>query len=339
MVWSWHALDHVIQDRDPDLPNYAKPYDRPERIDINGDRDPDPPSEEEQQAEQDEMEAMGYAGGEDEEPADESEADEEEEEEEEEEEDPEDVARKARVKNADWMHTNGIDYNAALDQIVISARRFDEVWIIDHATTTEEAAGPRGDLLYRWGNPFAYGMGEWEKRQLYGQHHVQWIPEGQLGAGNLILFNNGARPREWSSADEWWAPRDSEGNYPREEGQPWGPAELEWSYEAKEPEDFSSGFISGVHRLPNGNTLICCGAPGWGPRTLDLDIILFGDLQMDSKTLQIPHYGVAEREFVLIPLQELQADLIILGKGAVKDLIAQLPTYELSRINNHNEQA
>ena len=77
----------------------------------------------------------------------------------------------------------------------------------------------------------------------------------------------------------------------------------------------------------------------WGPRTLDLDIILFGDLQMDSKTLQIPHYGVAEREFVLIPLQELQADLIIPGKGAVKDLIAQLPTYELSRINNHNEQA
>ncbi len=77
----------------------------------------------------------------------------------------------------------------------------------------------------------------------------------------------------------------------------------------------------------------------WGPRTLDLDIILFGDLQMDTKTLQIPHYGVAKREFVLIPLQELQADLIIPGKGAVKDLIAQLPPYELSRINNHNEQA
>ena len=72
---------------------------------------------------------------------------------------------------------------------------------------------------------------------------------------------------------------------------------------------------------------------------MDLDIILFGDLQMDTKTLQIPHYGVAKREFVLIPLQELQADLIIPGKGAVKDLIAQLPPYELSRINNHNEQA
>jgi len=75
----------------------------------------------------------------------------------------------------------------------------------------------------------------------------------------------------------------------------------------------------------------------WGPRTLDLDIILFGDVQMESKTLQIPHYGVAEREFVLIPLQELQADLIIPGKGEVEELIAQLPPYELSKIETNNE--
>lgn len=70
----------------------------------------------------------------------------------------------------------------------------------------------------------------------------------------------------------------------------------------------------------------------WGPRTLDLDIILFGDMQIDTKLLHIPHYGVAEREFVLIPLQELQADLIIPGKGALVDLIEQLPSYKLERI-------
>jgi hypothetical protein len=251
-VWSWHALDHVIQDFDPDLAGYGDPCEHPERIDINGDRDPDPPSEEEEAELEEQMAAMGYGGGDD--GGDE---------EEDEEEDPEDVARKARVEDADWLHTNGIDYNETLDQIVISVRRFDEVWILDHATTTEEAAGPKGDLLYRWGNPFAYGMGEWEERQLLGQHHVQWIPDGYLGAGNLILFNNGARPREWSSADEWWAPRDAEGNYFRDEGEPWGPAKPEWSYEAPEPTDFSSPFISGVQRLPNGNTLICSGAQGW----------------------------------------------------------------------------
>ena len=70
----------------------------------------------------------------------------------------------------------------------------------------------------------------------------------------------------------------------------------------------------------------------WGPRTLDLDIILFGNMQIDTKLLQIPHYGVAEREFVLIPLQELQADLIIPGKGALTDLIERLPSYKLERI-------
>ena len=75
----------------------------------------------------------------------------------------------------------------------------------------------------------------------------------------------------------------------------------------------------------------------WGPRTLDLDIILFGDLQMDTNILQIPHYGVSEREFVLIPLQELQADLIIPGRGMVEDLIKKLPPYKLSRLNNKNE--
>lgn len=253
VVWSWHAMDHLVQNHDSDLPHHGKPSEHPERIDINGDRDPEPPSEEEQKKIDDQIAAMGYGGGDDEgRDGDEDE----------EKDDPETVARKARVKNADWAHTNGIDYNATLDQIALSVRRFDEVWIIDHATTTEEAKGPKGDLLYRWGNPFAYGMGKHEERQLLGQHHVQWIPEGQLGAGNLIVFNNGAKPREWSTATEWWAPRDEDGRYPRADGEPWGPALPDWEYAAPEPEDFFSSFISGVQRLPNGNTLICSGTNG-----------------------------------------------------------------------------
>lgn len=237
IVWSWHSTDHLIQNYDKSLPDYAVPRDHPEKIDINGDRDPPPPEEEQQQ------QPAAAADDEDDE-----------------EEDPVAAARRQRTRNADWMHANGIDYNAALDQIVISVRRFDEIWVIDHSTTTEEAKGPAGDLLYRWGNPFAYGMGEWEKRQLFGQHNARWIPEGHLGAGNLMIFNNGARPREHSSIDEWWAPHDSAGRYPRPEGQPWGPVQTEWSYAAAEPEDFFSSFISGAQRLPNGNTLICSGA-------------------------------------------------------------------------------
>lgn len=258
IVWSWHALDHVIQNFDENLPNYSEPADHPERIDINGDRNPDPPDEEEQKKIESDIAALGYGGSAStDDPADKKPDDKKEEEEEE---DPEVVARKARTKNADWIHTNAVDYNAALDQIVISARRFDEVWIIDHATTTEEAKGPKGDLLYRWGNPFAYGMGTWEDRQLFGQHNSQWIPDGYLGAGNLMVFNNGSKPREHSTVDEWWAVRDINGRYPREEGEPWGPAKPDWSYAAEEPETFFSRFISGVQRLPNGNTLICSGA-------------------------------------------------------------------------------
>ena len=75
-----------------------------------------------------------------------------------------------------------------------------------------------------------------------------------------MVFNNGARPREHSSIDEWWAPRDSNGRYPRPENQPWGPEEPHWTYTAEDPEDFHSTFISGVQRLPNGNTLICSGS-------------------------------------------------------------------------------
>jgi hypothetical protein len=279
VVWEWHSWDHLVQNFDADAPNYALPATRPERIDVNGDRNIDPPSEEELAAEQKEMAAMGYAGDDSDDDEEEEDAVADSEEEEEEEElSPEEQAKeasekalKARIKNADWMHTNGIDYNVALDQIAISIRRYDEIWIIDHSTTSAEAAsssggryGKGGDLLYRWGNPFAYGMGDWEDRTLLGQHHVQWIPEGQLGAGGLMVFDNGTKKeRAWSVIREWWPARDAQGNYVRQEDQPFGPQEESWTYTAEEPTDFFSTFISGVQRQPSGTTLICSGAQGW----------------------------------------------------------------------------
>ena len=68
VVWSWRAMDHLIQTHDSKLPNYGDPREHPERIDINGDRDPDPPDEEEQKKIDEQMAAIGYAGGDDEEP-------------------------------------------------------------------------------------------------------------------------------------------------------------------------------------------------------------------------------------------------------------------------------
>ena len=73
-------------------------------------------------------------------------------------------------------------------------------------------------------------------------------------------------------------------------------------------------------------------AERWGPRTLDLDILLYGDLEMHTKELQIPHPGISEREFVLIPLQEIAENLIIPGKGSLRGLIEKLPQHQLTKI-------
>ncbi|MFI4969123.1 MAG: 2-amino-4-hydroxy-6-hydroxymethyldihydropteridine diphosphokinase [Lysobacterales bacterium] len=62
----------------------------------------------------------------------------------------------------------------------------------------------------------------------------------------------------------------------------------------------------------------------WGPRTLDLDLLLYGDRQSAEAGLILPHPRIAERAFVLVPLAELDANLAIPGAGAVRDLLAQV---------------
>jgi hypothetical protein len=169
----------------------------------------------------------------------------------------------------DWNHTNGIDYNPDLDQIVVSVREFSEVWIIDHSTTTAEAAGHTGgrsghggDLLYRWGNPQTYGHGTAADRVFYYQHDAKWIPDGLPGAGDITVFNNGfGRPgTNVSEADEFTPPMpDANGNYPLV-SQSYAPSALTWHYVAPVA-DFSP-IISGVQRLPNGDTLVTYGVDG-----------------------------------------------------------------------------
>ncbi|RKF15855.1 2-amino-4-hydroxy-6-hydroxymethyldihydropteridine diphosphokinase [Alginatibacterium sediminis] len=58
----------------------------------------------------------------------------------------------------------------------------------------------------------------------------------------------------------------------------------------------------------------------WGPRSLDLDILLYGQTSINNERLTIPHYGMHEREFVLLPLMEIAADLILPNGEQVCDL-------------------
>ncbi|WP_410010972.1 2-amino-4-hydroxy-6-hydroxymethyldihydropteridine diphosphokinase [Rhizobium sp. NRK18] len=53
----------------------------------------------------------------------------------------------------------------------------------------------------------------------------------------------------------------------------------------------------------------------WGPRTIDIDILTYGDLEISSKPLEIPHPRMTERGFVLLPLADIAADLTVSGKS------------------------
>jgi hypothetical protein len=164
--------------------------------------------------------------------------------------------------NSDWIHVNAINYHEEWDQIVFSSRFQSEIFVIDHSTTTEEAAGHTGgnynkggDFLYRWGNPQNYNRGEPDDQILNDQHSINWIPENAPGTNNFILFNNyhdGAGPFGNSAVLEFTPPVDSEGNYTIEDGEPYGPETYIWSYE----NDIFSAMQGGAFRLPNGNTLI-----------------------------------------------------------------------------------
>jgi len=152
---------------------------------------------------------------------------------------------------------------------MISVLGFNEFWVIDHSTTTEEAkgstggkSGKGGDLLYRWGNPLAYFSGNQDDMKLIGQHHAHWIDKGLPGEGNVLVFNNGGRGiREFSSVDEIVPPLNSKGLYDKA-GESYGPEEAKWSVALADDPDWTSLHLSGAQRLPNGNTLICSGDTG-----------------------------------------------------------------------------
>ena len=160
--------------------------------------------------------------------------------------------------NGDWKHFNAIAYNEDLDQIALSSRSHDEIYIIDHSTTTIEAAGHSGgnsgmggDYLFRWGNPQAYQRGVNSDHLLGDQHGVNWVPEGYPGEGNLIIFNNNYSNNN-SAVFEIIPPLNSNGTYDIEGGQPYGPNEPIWIHTG----GFHTQMQGGAFRLPNGNTLI-----------------------------------------------------------------------------------
>jgi hypothetical protein len=248
VIWEWSIFDHLVQDVDPSKANYGVVKDRPGRLDVNF----------------------------------------------------------GRGRSGDWIHINSLDYNDALGQMVVNNSTDSEFYIIDHdgtfipgdaAGSTALAAGPKGDFLYRWGNPSVYDTGvpmSYSEangatdgdQQVFFSHDVQWIrPTAYTGgpalpgAGHFMIFDNGTRhlatgyaysavleinPYDGPMEKGVYVPQDKAGyhNVRTFMGQRRTSNQVVWMYTSKDPASFWSRHISGITRLPNGNTIVTAAA--WG---------------------------------------------------------------------------
>lgn len=206
---------------------------------------------------------------------------------------------------ADWMHTNAIDYDPLNDQVILSVPTFHEFWIIDHSTTTAQAAsssggvsGRGGDLMYRWGNPAAYEQGTEADQQLFYQHDVHLVddllPITHPYYGKIALFNNRVGA-DFSTANVLSPLYEMyDGNYPMT-GDIWGPVDFDLTITHPEPTQMYSTGLSSVQFLPNGNSLLMDGRHGYAfELTTDNEIVweylvplVGGQAATQGDTLQI----------------------------------------------------
>lgn len=173
------------------------------------------------------------------------------------------------IDPVDRFHANAIDYNEELDQIVINSRNYNEFYIIDHSTTSEEAAthlggtsNKGGDILYRYGNPATYERGNENSQKFYGQHGTTWITHGQYKNG-IIVFNNGIdRPQGSFSSVEIVVPTRNGNQYMLEDNEAYGPESFDFAYVGTPVSTFFSARLSSASVLPNDNILITDGQAG-----------------------------------------------------------------------------
>lgn len=75
-------------------------------------------------------------------------------------------------------------------------------------------------------------------------------------------------------------------------------------------------------------------ADRWGPRTLDLDMLLYGDHTINTPRLTVPHYGMHQREFVLYPLADLTPNLVLPDGRALSTLLSQVPLNNMEKLDS-----
>ncbi len=164
-------------------------------------------------------------------------------------------------QSEEWLHANFVRYNPILDQVMFNIKAFNEFIILDHSTTTAEAAtnkggryGKGGDILYRWGNPKSYGCTG--TQYLRGQHSASWIPKYMPGtrkplpgAGNILVVSNENQKGYEITPDH------NNGVYSRAAGKAYGPEKPLKTFDLPYL-DINEGTLQ---RLPNGNMFVCNG--------------------------------------------------------------------------------
>ena len=243
----------------------------------------------------------------------------------------------------DWFHVNGVDYNEDLDQIAFSSRFASEIYIIDHSTTTAEAAthvggnsGMGGDILYRWGNPANYNISGTQVIP-NAVHDVRWITDdGRPNGGFLQVFNNSGVSNIQSAIDGIDAPIDPTNpyNYYRASGQAFGPN----SYSTRYACAYSASGQSASDRMYNGNIFVnASGGQGgagvmyevdqngtiiWGPNNADTEKAFRYECEYPGIVALEPYMNSTSTSSCFsTSINDLEEDIISIYPNPTSDII------------------
>lgn len=248
VIWEWNIFDHLVQDIDPTKANYGVVKDNFQKMDVNF--------------------GAGRSGD------------------------------WIHINSLDYNETlDQIVLNNSRDSEFYVIDHGATFIPGNPANSIALAAGAKGDFVYRWGNPTVYDSGAGNSyaeatgasdgdQQVFFSHDIQWIPQtfypggpALPGAGNFLIFDNGTRhvatgfaysalieinPYNGPMANGAYVRQETAGykNIPVYQGNRRTSNQVAWFYASKDPASFWSRHISGVQRLPNGNTTACLGT--WG---------------------------------------------------------------------------